>query len=146
MLQFDFENSVGFWVFVTNRDLARALTHELAPFGITSRQWEVLVWVASAERMSQSELAELMSIEAPTLVGVLSRMERDGWIQRVPDDNDRRKKLIRITQRVVPLWDELMQCIHHVRAQATRGLSPEQIANLRDTLATVRHNVVESAQ
>jgi MarR family transcriptional regulator, transcriptional regulator for hemolysin len=141
MLEFDFENSVGYWVFSTTQEISRAMNDELAAHGITSRQWETLAWVSFAGELSQSELAERMSIEAPTLVGVLDRMERDGWIQRVPAESDRRKKLIRPTTRVQPLWEKMVQCAHRVRARATRGLTPEQLIELRETLALIRTNL-----
>jgi MarR family transcriptional regulator for hemolysin len=143
MLEYDFENSVGCWVFSTTQEISRAMNEELAAHGITSRQWETLAWVSFAGELSQSELAERMSIEAPTLVGVLDRMERDGWIERVPAESDRRKKLIRPTQRVQPLWEKMIQCAHRVRARATRGLSAAQLTQLRDTLEHIRTNLGE---
>jgi MarR family transcriptional regulator for hemolysin len=102
-----------------------------------------LAWVSFAGELSQSELAERMSIEAPTLVGVLDRMERDGWIERVPAESDRRKKLIRPTPRVQPLWEKMIQCAHRVRVRATRGLSAGQLTQLRDTLQHIRVNLGE---
>src|SRR5580704_14932025 len=127
MLEYDFENSVGYWIFSTTQEMSRAMNDELAAHGITYRQWETLAWVSLAGELSQSELAERMSIQAPTLVGVLDRMERDGWIQRVPAETDRRKKLIRPTCRVQPLWAKMVECAHRVRARAPQGLSPEQL-------------------
>jgi DNA-binding MarR family transcriptional regulator len=141
MLQFDFEDSVGYWVFATWHELCRAMNEELSAHGITYRQWEVLAWISMAGEQSQSALAERMSIEPPTLVGVLDRMERDGWIERVMADGDRRKKLVRPTARVEPLWLKMVACAHRVRAKAVRGLRPEQLAELRDTLATIRRNL-----
>jgi DNA-binding MarR family transcriptional regulator len=141
MLEFDFDQSVGYWVFAATQDISRVMNDELAAHGITQRQWETLAWVARHGEISQGELAECMSIEAPTLVGVLDRMERDGWIQRVPAESDRRKKLIRATERVEPLWAMMVECAHRVRARATEGLSPEQIIQLRDLLTHIRMNL-----
>jgi MarR family transcriptional regulator for hemolysin len=141
MLEFDFENSVGYWVFSATQEIQRAMNDELAAHGITSRQWETLAWVSLTGELSQSELAERMSIEAPTLVGVLDRMERDGWIQRVPAETDRRKKLIRPTPRVQPLWEKMVSCAHRVRARATRGLTPEQLSQLREICVHIRKNL-----
>jgi len=141
MLQYDFDKSVGYWIFAATQDIARAMNEELAAHGITYRQWETLAWVSLAGELSQSELAERMSIEAPTLVGVLDRMERDGWIQRVPAENDRRKKLIRPTERVEPLWAKMVDCAHRVRARAVKGIAPDQLLQLRDVLAQIRSNL-----
>ncbi len=142
MLQFDFEKSVGYWVFATAHQLACAMNEELQTLGITHRQWEVLAWLSYKTDLAQSELAEKMGIEAPTLVGVLDRMERDGWIVRVPSETDRRKKLIRPTERVEPVWAQMVQCGLRVREKATQGLSEENLKNLRYTLSAMRRNLI----
>jgi MarR family transcriptional regulator, transcriptional regulator for hemolysin len=141
MLDYDFENSVGYWVFATAHALSCAMNEELAAHGITSRQWEVLACISHDGELSQSELAERMHIEAPTLVGVLDRMERDGWIVRVTDDNDRRRKLIRPTPRAEEEWARMVACGLAVRARATHGLNEEELRSLRETLKTMCENM-----
>ncbi len=141
MLQFDFENSVGYWIFATAHQLACAMNEHLQELGITHRQWEVLAWLSFEGELSQTELAERMGIESPTLVGVLDRMERDEWIKRVPSDTDRRKKIIHPTERVEPVWTKMVEAGLNVRAKATAGLSEEQLSLLRDMLSTMRDNL-----
>jgi DNA-binding MarR family transcriptional regulator len=145
MLPFDFEESVGHWIFSTAHRLAHEMNQELQAHGITYRQWEVLAWLSYAGEMPQSEMAERMGIEAPTLVGVLDRMERDGWIERITDDADRRKKIIRAAPRVEPVWNKMVECRLRVRARAIEGLSAQRLAALRDTLAIIRRNLGEKA-
>ena len=141
MLDIDGRNSVGHWVFTAAHAMACAMNDELAVLGITFRQFEVLAWLSRDRELSQTDLAERMRIEAPTLVGVLDRMERDGWIQRVPDENDRRRKLVRPTDRVVPAWAQMVACGETVRARATQGLREEQLSGLRQVLAAICENM-----
>ena len=141
MLQYDFENSVAYWIFATAHDLACTINEEFAGLGITHRQWEVLAWISYLGELSQTELADKMGIEAPTLVGVLDRMERDGWIQRIPSETDRRKKLIRVTERVEPVWAQMVARGLAIRARAIEGVSEEQLKNLRETLGIMRKNL-----
>jgi DNA-binding MarR family transcriptional regulator len=141
MLQFDFESSIAYWIFATAHQLACTINEELAELGITHRQWEVLAWISFAGELSQTELAAKMGIEAPTLVGVLDRMERDGWIVRVPSETDRRKKLIRTTERVEPVWAQMLARGAGIRARVTKGLSEQQLTALRDTLAVMLDNL-----
>ena len=141
MLDYDFENSVGYWVFATAHALACAMNDELAAHGITSRQWEVLACTSHDGELSQSELAERMHIEAPTLVGVLDRMERDGWIQRVTDENDRRRKLIRPTAQAEEQWAHMVACGLAVRARATQHLDEDDLRKLRETLKLMCENM-----
>ncbi len=141
MLDYDFEESVGYWVFSTAHQLSQTMNEELAALGITYRQWEVLVWISMVGATSQSELARHMRIEAPTLVGVLDRMERDGWIRRTPDPCDRRKKLVQGTEQVEAVWAKMVDCARRVRARATEGIDEATLATVREALATMRRNL-----
>ena len=141
MLQYDFDESLGYWICVTSHALKRALDAELAEQGITFRQWEVLAWIALEGEQAQSRLAENLGIEAPTLVGILDRMERDGWLDRYPCPRDRRKKLIRATEKAESLWSRMVECARRVRARAVNGISPEELATLKHVCERVRQNL-----
>jgi MarR family transcriptional regulator for hemolysin len=114
---------------------------ELAPHGITYRQSLVLGWLALEGELSQSELASKMMIEPPTLVGILDRMERDGWIARHDCPSDRRKKIVRAVPAAEPVWDKIVQCALRVRRRATDGLTDRQMATLKKLLRKIHHNL-----
>jgi MarR family transcriptional regulator, transcriptional regulator for hemolysin len=141
VLQYDFEESVGYWLCLTAHAMQKALNEELAPHGVTYRQWQVLAWLALDGALSQAELAERMDIEPATLVSVLARMERDGWVSREDDPLDRRKRLVRPTEQVKPVWEQGIACARRVREQATRGLDPDEVEQLKVLLAKMRGNL-----
>ena len=141
MLEYDFEQSVGCWVASTSHAMRRALNEELALEGITFRQWEVLAWCTSRERLSQAELAERMGIEAPTLAGILSRMERDGWLTRSGCPKDRRKKRFCPTAKAETVWGRMLDCCRRVRTQATEGLTAEELSAFKRTCEIIRQNL-----
>lgn len=144
MLNHDVEKSIGYWAFVVFRDFERALNVELAPHGITLRQSQVLSWLAIHGDLTQVQLAELMRLEPPTLVRILDRMERDGWIGRHADSVDRRKKWIRPTKQVEPVWQKVRQCIKRVRAQATEGVSEQKQRVTLEVLSAMHGNLTEA--
>lgn len=141
MLQYDWDESPGHWICTTYHALRRALNSELAQEGVTVRQWEVLACIAVGGALSQTELAERLGIEAPSLVGILDRMERDGWLERYACPSDRRKNRIRATEKAESLWVRIADCAHQVRARATYGMSPEQLAQLKLACETIRRNI-----
>jgi MarR family transcriptional regulator for hemolysin len=141
MLQYDFDGSVGYWVVMTAHALQRALNEELARHGITFRQWQVLVWLALEGDLAQAELAERMGLEAPTLAGILERMQRDGWIVRETCATDRRKKLVRPTRQVRPVWSKMVQCAQRVRSRATEGIEPMEVEQLKVLLGMMQKNL-----
>lgn len=118
---------------------------ELEPTGITHRQCQVLAWLALEGELSQTELADRMRIEPPTLVGILDRMEREGWITRQGDPGDRRKKMIHVCSKAKPVWDKIVSCAEGVRTRATRGLSQAETRTLMRLLAKVQENLGAAA-
>lgn len=141
MLQYDFDQSLGYWVVTTAQALRKALKVELGKQGITLRQWEVLAWLALQGEMSQAEIAECLGIEAQTLVGILDRMERDGWLDRHPCPDDRRKKRIRATEKSEAVWARMVDCAHEIRARATQGLSPDELTQFKSMCDRIRANL-----
>jgi MarR family transcriptional regulator for hemolysin len=114
---------------------------ELAKENITLRQFEVLAWIALEGEQSQVELADRLGIEAPTLAGILNRMERDGWLERYGCLEDRRRKRIRVTPKAEAVWARMAECCRRVRAEATRGISPEELANFKRICEQLRINL-----
>lgn len=141
MLKHDFEDSVGYWVCMTSHALRRALDAELARERITLRQWEVLAWIAVSGEPSQVELAEKLGIEAPTLAGILARMERDGWLERSACSDDRRKKRIRATSKAEAVWNRMVACCHRVRERATEGITPAELTTFKHLCERIRANL-----
>ena len=141
MLQYDFESSIGYWLTLATQAYHRAFSDEVAPYGITYRQSQVLGWLALEHEISQAELAARMLIEPPTLVGILDRMERSGWIVRQPCPGDRRKKVIRATPAAEPVWNDIVACAQRIRSRATEGISPQQLQQVHETLRKIHANV-----
>ncbi len=140
-LEYDFHESITYWMLPTARAMKRALNEEFARVGVTHQQWRVLLRLTRERDVCQAELAKEMTIEPPTLAGILDRMERDGWITRRPNPSDKRRKLVRLEPRIGPVWEQLVECAHRVRERAIAGLSREQLDTLREALAVIRQNL-----
>jgi len=141
VLQYDFDNSVGYWLTLTTQSIRRVLAQELARENITLRQFEVLAWIAAEGEQPQVKLAERMDIEAPTLTGILNRMEQNGWLERRCCPEDRRRKLLRVTPQAKAVWEQMADCARRVREQAISGLSSSQLTVFRQICETIRGNL-----
>jgi MarR family transcriptional regulator for hemolysin len=145
MIQYDHHESVIYWIVSTAHALERVVNEELAPLGMTFRQAEVLAWLALDGPLSQVELADRMRIEAPTLAGIVERMERAEWIVRTPYPQDRRKKLLHPTERVEPVWARVMEAGLRVRARASAGHDAESVRQMIRMLEAIQKNLLDSA-
>jgi MarR family transcriptional regulator for hemolysin len=139
--EFEFETSLGYWLTVSTQAIHRALNLELAPTGITYRQSQVIGWLKLEGQQAVGELAARMTIEPPTLVGILDRMERLGWIVRDECATDRRRKLIRLNEAADPVWQQIIECCLKVRRTATSGLTSDENDQLLALLRRVHENL-----
>ncbi|WP_035829953.1 MarR family winged helix-turn-helix transcriptional regulator [Kaistia adipata] len=123
--------SAGYMTNWAARLFARAIDRRLKPLGISSGQLPVFFALGGGAALSQKALAELAAIEQPTMAATLSRMERDGLIEKSPDPDDRRSSLISLTPVALEKAQEVREVIASVNAAALSALSPgEQEAYL----------------
>lgn len=141
MRQFDFESSFGYLFCSTAHLLRRALDDCLADEGLTSRQWEVLAVLSRHGELPQRQLAECLGIEAPAMAGVVARMQRDGWLHRESCSDDRRRVLIRPTEKAEDVWSRSIDCIFEMRSRLIEGLTDVDLESLQRICGTIRNNL-----
>lgn len=141
MLDYDWEESVGYWLCMTSHELRKAMAPLLSEHGLTLRHWEVLACLSRRGCSSQAELAEFLSIEPNTLAGVLKRMQLAGLLERRSCAEDRRKKGLYPTQAAEELWQRATAITRRIRAEATAGLSEADLQQLKTTCAKIRDNL-----
>ena len=144
MLNYDWENSVAYWVCAASHVFRKTLDARLAPEGITIRQWEVLAWLSSRGCGSQSVLAEPLGIEPHTLAGILNRMEKAGLLVRRPCDQDRRKNTLHPTDKASEVWNRASEIAHEIRHQAISGLTSEELHMFKDICERMIQNLDET--
>ena len=146
MEEFQFGEGIEFLILCTAQLYSRMLNAALAPYGITLRQAQVIFWLAyEGKPLPQQGLATRMHLEPPTLVGILDRMERDGWISRQDCPGDRRKKMIQLEPQVESIWKKIVTAAHAVRSQATKSFGPGQLEQLKMLLAMYDLNMLTTA-
>lgn len=66
---------------------------------ITSSQWMLLGALLKNGKMTMSELSNYMGLSNSTVSGIVDRLEKQEYIKRVRDGNDRRKVYVEITEK-----------------------------------------------
>lgn len=85
-----------------------ALDKRLKHLGIGQSGWMTIAMIAKADApMSQRALADLVGVEGPSMVSMLDRLERDGFVGRAPSPSDRRVKLAHLTEAGRKVFDEV---------------------------------------
>lgn len=141
MIEHDFEKSFMLWVRLASHLFSVSFNNELSGTGITLRQAQVLSCLEMKGELAQNEIAAQLQIEPPTIVRILDRMERDGWIERLPSPLDRRKKIIRPTKKAASKWDIIIECGRRIEKQAAANLSQSQLDTMKELLRIVCKNL-----
>lgn len=118
------------------------LNEVLRQIGQSQARWDALFWISvSGEGATQSELAERMGVEGPTLVRMLHRLEDEGLVERREAESDRRAKTIRLSPAAeealakiaalsAPLRDELLQDVSYEELEVCLSVFDRVMARL----------------
>ncbi|MBM3488110.1 MAG: MarR family transcriptional regulator [Alphaproteobacteria bacterium] len=137
----DLERSVGFLLGDVSRLLRIVYDRRVEHLGLTRAQWRVLAHLNRRQGITQSELAQVLEIEKPSLGKLVDRLEAKGWVERHADDRDLRTRRLFISERARALIDEMMTLAAGVKGDALAGLAPGAEDRLIDALLHIKANL-----
>lgn len=94
-------------------------------FGLTEQQWRVLRVLWETDDVTIKDLADLTLIAAPSLVGIVDRLERDGLVMRQRLTTDRRKVNVAVTQAGAELEDKIMPRVASAYVELKQSVDAE---------------------
>lgn len=141
MLKEDLTRNFGFLLNDVARLLRTTYDRRVRSLGLTRSQWWVLTHLFRADGVTQSELADTLEVEKPTLGRLLDRLEAKGWVRREADANDRRARRVHLTQAAEPALGTMRAIAAEVRRDAMSGLSAEERERFVDVLIAVKANL-----
>ena len=93
--------------------------------------------------ITQVELARAANLSSPSVSAALNRMEAEGLVKRVPDDTDRRKVFVYITEKGREQDDRVRVRCKEAERVMMRDIAPEEREQLISTLRKVLKNLLE---
>jgi MarR family transcriptional regulator, transcriptional regulator for hemolysin len=92
----------------SSRAWRQALDRRLKYLGVSQASWMTIAVVAKAARpLSQSELAESLGVEGATMVAMVDRLVKAGFVTRQPSVTDRRVKRVVLTEAGNALYEKV---------------------------------------
>ncbi|MDR7143824.1 MarR family winged helix-turn-helix transcriptional regulator [Rhizobium sp. BE258] len=88
------------------KGFARSLQQRAGRLGFSPGQFPILLELWAEDGLTQKKLLERVDIEQATMANTLSRMVRDGLIERRPHPSDKRAQLIFLTPKAQAMRDE----------------------------------------
>lgn len=112
-------------------------------FGLTEQQWRILRVLWEHGEVAFNELSAATLIPAPSLVGVVDRLTKNGLVKRVRSDSDRRKVSVVATRAGMDLESEVTPRVNAAYADLRGAMDAQQWQQLLDGLEMVA--AIESA-
>ena len=141
MLREDLSRNFGFLLNDVARLMRTAYDRRIRKLGLTRAQWWVLTHLYRSNGVSQTELAETLEIEKPTLGRLLDRLEAKGWVRREHDATDRRVWRVHLTEEVEPALRTMRAIAKELRRDALTGISAAERERFVDTLLAIKENL-----
>ncbi|MEE4125644.1 MarR family winged helix-turn-helix transcriptional regulator [Pseudomonas viridiflava] len=109
----------------------------MAPCGLRSTQRSILMQIARNQAPTMTELATILVIDRSALAQNLKPLEREGLVSVDVDPNDKRSRLVRLTQAGVEKLLESQTLWEQAQLSYETALGPELALELRTLLAQV---------
>ena len=123
-----------------------AVDRRLRPLGLSQSKWRAVYHAGgSTGPITQSDIAERLGIEAPTVVRLLDRLELDGWIERRPCPKDRRVRHIHLTPKALKAYRQIEIVIDEVREQIFSPVTAGELQRCNKVLQKLVESAKEAA-
>ena len=135
------KNDVGYLIKSINDKLKVRADAELKKYHLTMSQSRVLVYLRSrGGQATQKEIETFLDVAHPTVVGLVSRMEQNGYVTCWPCE-DGRNKYVKLTAQAEAIDRDMQENMHANEEMLLAPLSPEERERLRALLLTVAEHL-----
>ena len=92
--------------------------------GLTFSQLQVLITLhRHGGQMSQRELEKELNISHPTIVGLVQRLEKNGYVKTWTDETDKRIKHVKQSEKALKMKEEMRQRWNDMTTRMFQDLS-----------------------
>ncbi|HJT79943.1 MAG TPA: MarR family transcriptional regulator [Chthoniobacterales bacterium] len=122
------------------------LDERLKPMGLSQAKWRTLLHLSMAETpLTQAEIAARLGIEEPTLVSLLHRLEKSGWVVRRDSEHDRRCKTVHLGKRAQGVISQISATAEQLRRELLKEVPSAELRTCIRVLEHVRQKAEEKS-
>ena len=115
------------------------LDKRLKPLGLSQAKWRALLLLSMTKSpLTQIQLAKKLGIEAPTVVGLIDRLTKEGWVIRQDATHDRRVKVIYLTEKATLTLGQIQRTADELSKELLTPLSETELETCIVTLQKVK--------
>lgn len=125
------------------RSLDSIANIEFRDVQLAKGQYAYLVRVFENPGIIQEELSEMLKVDRSTVARSVQKLEKNGLIERTFSSENKKNKMLFVTEEGHRLAQFLLREHRYSEAQAVAGLSAEEQEILESLLSKVRSNIVK---
>lgn len=110
-------------------------------FDVTFEQFGVLTVLWYEDGTNQQTIADQLNRDKTTITRIIKNMIKRNLIVQVPDQLDKRNKLIYLTEKGKSLQNTMMDATAKVYLDALGGIKSEEIRSLTSSLKRMKNNL-----
>lgn len=123
------------------RKLRTHFDNRTRSMGLTLARAGALLQLSERDMMSQTELADILDIEAPTLVRLLDGLEKQGLVERREQGRDRRVKQVALTPKGRKVGQDIGSMAAALRADLMKDIPPQDIVRATELVRQINTNL-----
>lgn len=136
------ETSVGFLIHKIENRMKARIDAQFSIHNLTFSQSQVLFQLKKHDGcLSQKQLQDLCNVSHPTMVGLIQRLESNGFVTTRTDENDKRVKIVAITDKARSFYKDMEESREFSRKRMLKGLDDKQIEEFYSLLEKVYENI-----
>lgn len=138
------DHSIGYNMNMAALILKRELQNQFNRYAydVTTEQWAVLNRLWENDGKTQSDLAIATFKDHANITRMIDLLEKKGLVLRQDDPQDRRSKLIYLTEEGKALQEKLLPLAREVLYRALQGITREEVALMNQLSNRIIQNLV----
>ena len=130
------------FVLFTQRSCILNLSTELNKGNVSFPQFFLLTYLSSEEYLTMSDIAKKMGHSTAAATGLVDRLEKLSYVERVHASEDRRKIMVRITSKGVDLVSKMRKEIATDLAGILAGMDEEEAETVEHTNRALKNRAI----
>ena len=132
--------SVGKQIAYISRTLSRYLDVKLDHLGLGSGTIHVLTCLYENDGVHQDILAEAIQFDKSSAARAVGRLEKEGYVTKKPDLTNRRRNIVRITEKALKVKGEILIILKGITEYLFIGFSEEEMTQYYELSLKINRN------
>lgn len=140
----DLHDNVGKYVSVAWRNMISYMARKMEPLHIGAGQYTYLFALYGEDGQSQQNLSDRMLVDKAATVRAINKLEAAGYVERKPDQLDKRSYRIFLTKKGKAIRPQLEAVVEETQEVILGDMSPQEKIIIKRLLRQMARNIIRA--